>query len=143
MGHVPHLDDAEQCFRRNLHFCSIGYIVVLAPANPLGRLNSNAKSKVAKEVGQPAATITAENLITLLFQIMGSEQEVRGVARWRRLPTRICFAHFISSKNAAGTENVGGEALYISTGRRGLRSFIGTPSGCLRGLQCPRESRAM
>ena len=92
-----------------------------------GVLTSNAKIKVAKEVSQAAGTITAENLIMMYSRLWGAS---RKSAAWLvgEDTDAYLLRTFIPSKNVAGTDNVGGEALYVpATAGEDYGRLLGRP----------------
>jgi len=92
-----------------------------------GILNSNAKIKVAKEVSQSAATITAENLITMYSRMWGAS---RKSAVW--LVSEDVDAYlvrtYVPAKNLAATDVVSGAPLYVpAVGGEDYARLLGRP----------------
>lgn len=94
---------------------------------PLGILNAPCTVSIAKETGQPADTLVAQNLIDMWARCYGPS---RRNAVWlynQEIETQLMTAA-IAVKNVAGTENVGGFPVYMPPG--GLSS---TPYATLFG----------
>lgn len=94
---------------------------------PLGLLNSAAKVTVTKEGSQAAGTILAENIFKMYSRMYAP---LRGRAVWlinQDIEPQL-FGMTVKVKNVAGTENVGGSAIYIPPG--GLNA---SPYGLLFG----------
>lgn len=104
-----------------------GIIAGTGTGQVLGILNSNAKIKVAKESSQAAATVTAENLITMYSRLWSAS---RKTAVWLvgEDTDAYLLRTFVAVKNIAGTENVGGEALYVpATAGEDYGRLLGRP----------------
>lgn len=81
----------------------------------LGLLNSPALVSVAKETSQVAATLVAENVIKMRARLRARS---RAKSAWfynQELDTQLPQMN-IKVKNVAGTENVGGFAVYMPAG---------------------------
>lgn len=94
---------------------------------PLGILNATAKVEVAKETSQAAATVKYANINKMWARLWSRS---KGSAIWliNQDVTPQLEAMTVDVKNVAGTENVGGTAVYVPPG-----GATAAPHGTLKG----------
>lgn len=96
---------------------------------PLGILNAPCRIEVPRETGQGASTFIFENSAKMFSRLDDSmiTRNVRWMINSQVLPQLMGMT--VNVKNQAGTDNVGGSAVYVPGG-----NVAGAPFGTLHGI---------
>lgn len=108
-------------------FEDVAFLTGSGVGEPLGMLNAAAAVEVAKESGQAADTILWENIIKMFARMLpGSLNRAVWIANNDTFPQLATMS--VKIKNVAGTENVGGGAVWINNGAEGPpMTILGRP----------------